>query len=93
MHAAPPCIKTFGVLYQAATSHAADSRVSFALMDITTSAEHSELTAELDIQRLPTYVVYKDGQEVARMARTSERKRLNEVLGEVLQAPSTGAAA
>lgn len=83
MHAAPPCIKTYGVLYEAARTHA-QSGVSFAVMDITSSSEHSELATELDLQRLPTYVVYKGGKEVARLARTSERKRLGSVLQEVL---------
>jgi thioredoxin-like negative regulator of GroEL len=54
-------------------------------MDISSSSEHTELATELDLQRLPTYVVYKGGQEVCRLARTSERKRLGQVLQEVLE--------
>lgn len=92
MHAAPPCIKTYGVLYEAARTHR-DSSVSFAVMDISSSREHSDLATELDLQRLPTYVIYKGGQEVARLARTSERKRLGQVLKDVLAESAVAVAA
>ena len=91
MHSAPPCVKTYGVLYQAACTNS--SSVSFAVMDIDSSSEHCELSAELNLQRLPTYLIYKGGKEVARLARTSERKRLGEVLQQVLAEPvAVGAA-
>eukprot|EP00878_Enallax_costatus_P029948 GHUV01032521.1.p1 GENE.GHUV01032521.1~~GHUV01032521.1.p1 ORF type:complete len:387 (+),score=105.00 GHUV01032521.1:104-1264(+) len=92
MHAAPPCIKTYGALYQAARTHC-NSGVSFAVMDIDSTQEHSELAAELDLQRLPTYAVYKGGREVVRLVRTSERKRLGEVLQGVVAEPALAVAA
>lgn len=92
MHAAPPCIKTYGVLYDAARSNT-KLGVSFAVMDIDSTPEHCELAAELELQRLPTYVVYQGGKEVARLASTSERKRLGGVLADVLAEPALAVAA
>lgn len=53
-------------------------------MDVDCNEECAALSTELQLERLPTYVVYKHGAEVARLARTSERKAVAGTLRQVL---------
>jgi thioredoxin-like negative regulator of GroEL len=78
MHAAPPCVNTYSRLYEAAQSSAGS--IPFAVMNVDCSEECTALSNEMGLDRLPTYVVYKGGQEVHRLARSSERKQLQELL-------------
>jgi hypothetical protein len=57
MHGAPPCIKTFNALHAAALTHAPG--VSFGVMDVDYSDECAAAAAELDLPRVPTYIVYR----------------------------------
>ncbi|KAF6260071.1 hypothetical protein COO60DRAFT_1686219 [Scenedesmus sp. NREL 46B-D3] len=91
MHAAPPCVRSYSRLYDAAQGSA--GRVPFAVMDVDCSDECTALGNELGLQRLPTYVVFKAGQEVCRLARSSERKQLQEVLQQQLTGSAAAAAA
>jgi thioredoxin-like negative regulator of GroEL len=80
MHAAPPCVQSYASLYEAAQSSLSNSSIPFAVMNVDCNEECTALSNELGLQRLPTYVVYKAGKEVSRLARSSERRQLQEVL-------------
>jgi hypothetical protein len=71
-------VQSYSRLYEAAQSSIAS--IPFAVMDVDCSEECTALSNELGLERLPTYVVYKAGKEVCRLARSSERKQLQEVL-------------
>jgi thioredoxin-like negative regulator of GroEL len=90
MHAAPPCVASYSRLYDAAQSSAGS--IPFAVMNVDCSEECTALSNELRLDRLPTYVVYKGGQEVHRLARSSERKQLQELLQQLSGGAATEAA-
>eukprot|EP00775_Hariotina_reticulata_P003157 gene3157-3434_t len=83
MHGAPPCIKTFNALYAAAQTHT--PVVTFGVMDVDCSDECAAAAAELDLPRVPTYIVYRGGQEVQRLCSTAERRELTEVLSRLMR--------
>ncbi|KAF8063768.1 hypothetical protein HT031_003625 [Scenedesmus sp. PABB004] len=89
--AAAPCVKTYGALHHAARAHAGG--VPFAVLDVDANGEAAALGGELALERLPTYAIYRAGAEVARLARTSERRALGEALTAVLAAPAPAPAA
>jgi thioredoxin-like negative regulator of GroEL len=67
---------------------AAGPHVSFGVMDVDAVAaeEGGAVSSKLGLQQLPTYIVYKDGQEVARLSSSPDRRRLAEVLAQQVAA-------
>ncbi|WIA14325.1 hypothetical protein OEZ85_002855 [Tetradesmus obliquus] len=91
MHAAPPCVRSYSRIYEAARSSAGS--IPFAVMDVDSSEACTALSNELGLERLPTLVVYKGGKEVCRLEKSSERKQLQEVLQQQVDASAAVAAA
>ncbi|WIA34509.1 hypothetical protein OEZ86_012832 [Tetradesmus obliquus] len=91
MHAAPPCVRSYSRIYEAARSSAGS--IPFAVMDVDSSDACTALSNELGLERLPTLVVYKGGKEVCRLEKSSERKQLQEVLQQQVAASAAVAAA
>uniref|UniRef100_A0A383WFA0 Thioredoxin domain-containing protein n=1 Tax=Tetradesmus obliquus TaxID=3088 RepID=A0A383WFA0_TETOB len=91
MHAAPPCVRSYSRIYEAARSSAGS--IPFAVMDVDSSEACTALSNELGLERLPTLVVYKGGKEVCRLEKSSERKQLQEVLQQQVAASTAVAAA
>lgn len=56
--------------------------MSFGVLDVDASAEGGVVSTQLGLQQLPTYVIYQDGQEVARLSSSPDRRKLGEVLAQ-----------
>jgi thioredoxin-like negative regulator of GroEL len=54
--------------------------MSFGVIDVDVSAEGGAVSAQLGLQQLPTYVIYQNGKEVARLSSSPDRRKLAEVL-------------
>lgn len=64
--------------------------VSFGVMDVDGAAEGGAVSTQLNLQQLPTYIIYSNGQEVARLSSSPDRRRLGEVLAQQLSAAAAG---
>lgn len=74
-------------------SDGASPRVAFGVMDVdAVAAEGGAVSSKLGLQQLPAYIVYKDGEEVARLSSSPDRRRLAEVLAQQVVAVADAAA-
>jgi thioredoxin-like negative regulator of GroEL len=69
---------------QAPGSTSSTSSVCFGVMDVDVAPEGGAVSSALGLQQLPTYVIYSQGVEVARLSSSPDRRRLGEVLGQLL---------
>lgn len=92
MHAAPPCIRSYARMHAVAQQYAGaagEPGVAFAVMDVDVVAEGAAVSSKLGLPTcLPTYVVYRAGEEVARLSSSPDRRRLGEVLAQQVAAAS-----
>lgn len=71
----------------------ASPNVAFGVMDVdAVAAEGGAVSSKLGLQQLPAYIVYKDGQEVARLSSSPDRRRLADVLAQQVAAVADAAA-
>jgi thioredoxin-like negative regulator of GroEL len=75
-----------GVAQQYADNTTAAQHVSFGVMDVDVAAEGAQVCSALDLQQFPTYVIFQDGQEVARLSSSPDRRKLGEVLAQQVAA-------
>lgn len=96
IHAAPPCVRSYARMHGVAQQYsgaAAPARVSFGVMDVDVAPEGAALSSKLGVGvgQFPTYVIFKDGQEVARLSSSPDRRKLGEVLAQqVAEATAAG---
>lgn len=97
VHAAPPCVRSYARIFNVAqqyTDAAAGSdgqqqqqpTVAFGVMDVDVVPEGAAVSSNVNLQNLPTYVIYHDGQEVARLSSSPDRRQLGEVLAQQVAA-------
>jgi thioredoxin-like negative regulator of GroEL len=77
-----------GVAQQYTAAGSASPAVSFGVMDVDVVPEGAAVSSKLGLQQLPMYVIYQDGQEVARLSSSPDRRRLGEVLAQHVAAVS-----
>lgn len=85
IHAAPPCVRSYARMHGMAQQYAgaaAAPRVSFGVMDVDAAAEGAAVSSILGVGQFPTYVIFRDGQEVARLSSSPDRRKLGEVLAQ-----------
>lgn len=96
VHAAPPCVRSYAECHAVAQQYpgaaGTSPSVAFGVMDVDMAAESGAVSSKLGLQHLPTYVIYQDGQEVARLSSSPDRRRLGEVLAHHVAAVANGAA-
>lgn len=73
------------------TAAAGTPAVSFGVMDVDSCPEGQDVSRDLNLQQLPTYIIYKDGQEVTRLTSSPDRRRLPEVLAQHMAAAAAAA--
>jgi thioredoxin reductase (NADPH) len=80
-HYCPPCMGMLPI-YEAVARNFCD-RVSFFKVD---TASNPDIEEELQVQRVPCFVVYKDGQQIARYHSEMNKTQMIDFVTQVLQA-------